>query len=72
MSNVTYLDVETTLDIPPERVLAGAIEQGLAEVMVIGHTEKGELYLASSGGDSKDLLWLLEAAKREVLDGYDR
>ena len=64
--NVIPLDVETTLDIPVERVLAGASD--LSRVMVLGWEKGGDMYFASSFSDKAQLLWLLECAKQEVME----
>lgn len=47
-SNVTLLDCTTRKDIPVDRILQGAKEAGLEEVVVVGFTKEGEEYLASS------------------------
>ena len=69
MTNVTYLPVETTLDIPVPRVLEGASK--CKEVLVLGWTEDNCLYVASSVADAKKHLLLLELAKRSILDNFD-
>lgn len=58
MGDVTYLDVETRLDIPVERVLEGA--QELKSVVLIGYNEEGEEVIFSSYSDGADILWLLK------------
>lgn len=66
--NVVFLENETTLDVPPERVLSSAAEAKLNEVIVIGTADSGEFYFASSSGDGPVLLWLLERAKAALMD----
>lgn len=66
--NVTYLDVSTTLDIPVDRVLDGVKDERLEKVAVIGRTEDGDIYLASSVADARDILWLLEKLKLRILN----
>jgi hypothetical protein len=68
MGEVIHLHVSTTADIPPERVLAAAGEAGLTSVMVLGWTDDGQLYIASSGGAAADMLWTLELSKKTLLD----
>lgn len=58
----------TTLDIAAERVLEGAHEARLASAVVIGHAENGDFYFASSIADGGDVLWLLEVAKKKLLE----
>ena len=65
-SNVVYLPCETTLDIPPDRVLEGAIGQ-TEQVVVIG-VDNGKLYFASSYGDVTKTLWLLKKAEKVLLE----
>ena len=59
--NVVILDVETSLDIPVERVLEGG--KGLRDVIVIGYDEDNLEYFASSCADIKNVVWLLERTK---------
>jgi hypothetical protein len=66
--NVIDLPVVTSLDIPVERILNGAIEANLDTAIVIGWQEDGEFYFAGSSGDAAQTLLLLELAKRELLD----
>lgn len=65
MGDVVILPCETSLPLPPDRVLDGA-KGKLDDVFVIGWAGN-ELYLACSGTDRRDLLWLLEKAKKEIL-----
>ena len=67
MSNVVYLDCETCLDIPSDRVLESAIGQ-TEQVVVIGSDKDGKLYFASSYGDQTKTLWLLKKAEKVLLD----
>lgn len=65
-SNVVELDVVTSLDIPVERVLEQAAKAKLTEVTVVGYTEDGDFYFASSQADGGDVLWALEQAKLDL------
>ena len=58
----------TTLPVPPENVLKGAIEQGLEDVIIVGRTKDGELYMAASTGEAPEILWLIECAKGYILN----
>lgn len=57
----------TTLPIPVENVLDNA-PRDLTGVLVIGEQEDGELYVASSTSDKPYCVWLLEKAKKSLLD----
>jgi hypothetical protein len=67
-NNVVFLGVVTTLDVPSQRVLDGAKEASLEDVVVIGWDEGGEFYFASSKANGAEVLWLLEKAKKKLLE----
>lgn len=69
MGNVTHLREMTDMDIPVQRVLDGAAEAGLSRVFVIGRTEDGALFAASSSADGRDNLWDMEQFKHRLLSG---
>jgi len=69
MSNVIPLRTITTLDLPPERVLNGAIEADLSEVVIIGRDQEGNEYFASSIADGADVIWLADRMKLKLLSG---
>lgn len=62
-ANVIDFPGATSLDIPPQTVLEGALEQDLGEVLVVGFKEDGALYLASTSGDLLHLLGMLDMAR---------
>ena len=63
-TNVVVLPVETTLDIPANRVLNSAItEPPLDAVLVIGKKD-GKFYLASNTGKLAEILLLLRRGGR--------
>lgn len=66
--NVVILPVVTTLDIPIERVLDGAKEAELKRVVVIGYKEGEEFYFSSSFSSGPEVVWLLEHAKKRLLE----
>lgn len=68
MSNVIELPVITTLDIPPERILRKAIDADLQEVIIIGTSQEGDMYFAGSMADGGNALWLIEKAKKALLE----
>lgn len=65
--NVVVLPVVTTLDLPPERILMGALAADLDQVVVVGFRKDGSEYFASSLADGGDALWHLERAKLKLL-----
>lgn len=68
MGDVVLLNVVTRLDIPVERVLDGATNAELEEVVVIGYDKEGEFYFSSNKANGGSVLWLLEQAKKELLN----
>lgn len=71
MSNVVELPVVTRLDIDPQRVLAGALEAGMQQVVIVGYDKDGDEFFASSLADGADALWHLERAKMKLLKAGD-
>lgn len=68
MGEVIILPVVTKLDIPAERVVNSAVEAKLKDVVVIGFDGEGALYFASSYADGGDVLWMMELAKKALLE----
>ncbi len=66
---VTVLPVLTTLDVPTERILQGALDSDppLKSAVVVGVDADGQLYFASSFADGGSVLWWLEKAKQALL-----
>jgi len=65
--NVIPINTSTTLDIDPDKVLAGAHGM-LEECIVIGWDKDKEFYIASSAGQASKILWLLESAKKQLME----
>ena len=63
MGNIVNLDVITTLDIDPNRVIESLKDAKLTDIIVIGYDEEGEFYFAGSKADGGEALWMLEMAK---------
>lgn len=57
----------TTLDFPPDKILTKALDR-LEQVVVIGFDKEGDFYFASSKADGGSVLWLLEKAKKMLLE----
>lgn len=62
-SNVVVLQVETTLDLPLDRILDGARENEITDCLLLGYDKSGEFYLASQTVDAGKLLLLMERAR---------
>jgi len=59
-ANVAQIDVVTSLDIDPVAVLAGAHNVGLSEVVIVGFTDDGKEYFASSISDAGQSMYHLQ------------
>lgn len=71
MGDVVVLSVDTTLDLPLERILDGAREHDLSDVLLCGYEPSGQFYIASQIADAAKLLVLLERAKAALLRQLD-
>lgn len=65
MTNVIDFTGQTTVPIPPDKVLDGA--KVCTSVLVLGWDQNDEFYMASSDAEVGELLILLELAKRDLL-----
>lgn len=66
-TNVVELGCITRLDLPADKVLNAAIDK-LETAVIIGWDKDGDFYFASSKADGGDVLWLIEKAKKLLLD----
>lgn len=66
MGTVTNLGCITSLDLPPDRVLEGALGK-LSSVVIIGYDNEENEYFASSIAGGPEVLWLLEILKLKLL-----
>ncbi|WP_124263033.1 hypothetical protein [Methylobacterium sp. XJLW] len=66
--NVEFLGGFSRVAVPAERVLHQAGLAGLTQVIVVGVAPDGTLYFAGSEAQAPDILWLLELAKRQLLE----
>ena len=71
MGEVVEGNFITRLDIPAERILQKALEAGLETVVITGYDADGNEYFASSVADGGETLWLLERAKKQLLEVPD-
>lgn len=70
-ANVVPLDVVTSVDINPERILRSALEAGMAEVVILGIDKDGDEYFASSLASGPETLWHLQRASYRLLKIVD-
>ena len=68
--NVIYLNEATTEDIPPERVVEGALDANLSVAIVIGRRADGTIYFASSTGDVREAHWLVSVVATNIVTSY--
>ena len=68
MGEVINLEQITRLDIPPERVIDNAPVEELESAVLLGWKKDGEFYFASSIANGPDVLWLMELAKKKLLE----
>ena len=57
----------TRLDLPVNTVLKAAEDQ-LESVVLLGYDKEGEEYFASTIADGGEVIWLLEKAKKKLLE----
>ena len=69
MADVIDFPGSTNGDVEVEDVLEGG--KHLAIVVVMGYTEDGDEYFASSSGDIKEINWLLDRYKQFLQGVYD-
>ena len=65
--NVTTFPGASRLSTPVPRILAAAAGKRLQDVIVIGWTDEGEFYFASSDANGAEILWLLRQAEHELI-----
>lgn len=70
MENVVDFTGVTKLDMSADRVLTVAIGK-LDKAVIIGTTLDGEEWFSSSVADGGDVLWMIERAKKKLLDVPD-
>ena len=68
MGDVISLGNITRLDIPTDRVLDEAKGSCADGVVIMGFDDDGEVYFASSIADGATVLWLIEHAKKKLLE----
>lgn len=67
MGDVVILNTVTRLDLPPDRILEAA--QGrLDSCLILGWDKEGQMFFASSYADGGEVLWLMEKAKKMLME----
>lgn len=66
--NISIFPGITTNDHDPNVLLGAAERASLTQVVIIGYEPDGEMFFSSSIANGPDVLWLLELAKRRLLD----
>lgn len=66
MGDVVILPVETTLDLPLDRILDAALAAEITDCLLMGYDRDGQFYMAAQTNDSGKLLVLLERARSVV------
>jgi hypothetical protein len=67
-NNVIVLNVLTTINLPPERILNAALEADLAALVIVGYDKNGEYYFHSSIPHGATINWLLDQCKKRIID----
>lgn len=65
--NVVLFNGITRLDIPADRVITAAVGK-LQDVIIVGYDKDGGFYFASSKASGPEVVWLLELAKKILLE----
>jgi len=68
---LVYFNGVTRLNLPVNRILDNA-PRDMDVAVVIGWDADGDFYFASSVADGADVLWLLEKAKKKLLEIGDK
>ena len=71
LAEIVELDVPTRLDLPAEKILNKALTVELEACLVVGWGPNDELYFDSTYADGPEALWLLEVAKRRLMQVGD-
>lgn len=70
MTNVVRFTGITKLDMPADHVIESALGK-LEGVVILGYDKGGQEYFASSYADGGDMLWLVERAKKALMEMVD-
>jgi hypothetical protein len=62
----------TKLDLPAERIVSGASAANLETVVVIGFDGNGDFFFSSNKADGGEVLWLMELARKKLMEIGDQ
>ena len=68
MGEVIELDATFFGPITAEKVLSAAMDQNLREVVVIGETQDGTVFMSSTTAEAPKIYWLCACAKKLTMD----
>lgn len=71
MADIEILDCYTRLDIPASRVVDGLDAENIDGIVVAYYDKEGHFNLAANQANAAEILWLLESAKKRLLDLTD-
>lgn len=60
--------VNENIDLNPNKVLEAAVDHVSDCVVIVAYDLDGEFYFASSSGKPEKVMWMLEQAKKKLLD----
>lgn len=69
--DVTILQTVTSLQLPVSRVITGALEAKVEDLVLIGIDENGEFYMATNTPSVADALLYLRKAEHKILESVD-
>ena len=67
MADIIQANIDTVLDLPPDKILEGA-KGKLKTVVILGYDHDDDNYFASSTSDSAEILWLLKCCEKVLLE----
>jgi hypothetical protein len=70
MNKIVQLPGTQPVNVGAQEILDGAKEEDLMTCLVVGEQRNGRLYLSSTQGLTLDNMWLLELAKRTLMDDH--
>ena len=68
-ADIIPIGIPTLAPHEPDAILEAAKGKGLEFVLVIGLEPNGALWFSGSGSDAERIVFLLEWAKRNIMDG---
>jgi hypothetical protein len=71
MGEVVQLDVITKGEVPPQKVVDGIDCENIEHLIVVAFDKNGELEISMSSGEIPINLWMLELAKKRILEASE-